>query len=67
MVSKKLADFILGVDLGKIKDPLNQTYLNSLITDAIVCALAGTKGPCADIVLKTFSGLSNLHQSSQGF
>lgn len=64
MVSKKLADFILGVDLRKNKDHLNQTYLNNLIADAIVCALAGTKGPCADIVLKTYSGLSNLQQSS---
>jgi 2-methylcitrate dehydratase PrpD len=43
---------------------LDFDYIKRLIADAVSCAIAGTRGPCAKVIIETVTNLSNLPQSS---
>jgi 2-methylcitrate dehydratase PrpD len=64
LISKVFSDFIVRFDLEKAGPHLNRNHLRSLLIDAIACGVAGTRGPYADEILRTYQNLSTLQQSS---
>ena len=64
MISNRLAKFVVDFDLGKALPSLNIEHFRKLILDAVVCGIAGTKGPFADPVLRAYRSMSDSQQST---
>jgi 2-methylcitrate dehydratase PrpD len=61
---KKFAEFIVDVDFKKRISYQSHEYIKKLIIDTIFCSIAGSKGPYAETIIKTFTKISNSEQSS---
>ncbi len=64
MISNRLATFVVNFDLAKALPALNFEHFRKLILDAVVCGIAGTKGPFADPVLRAYRSMSRSQQST---
>ncbi len=64
MTSDVFAKFVVGLDLEKVAPFLDLTHLRNLIMDAVVCGMAGSRGPYADSVLRTYRNLTGVQQST---
>lgn len=64
MISDVFSKFVVGLDLGKAAPFLDFAHVNKLIMDAVVCGMAGSRGPYADSVLRTYRNLTGAQQST---